>query len=147
MANPVCDVLVTENALEAPPDEVDMSAGGIVEFKGVVRALEGEREIEGIEYEANRPMAEHQLRRIAEEAVAKFKLKRAVIHHRIGFVRAAEPSLFLRVAAGHRAAAFSAAEWMVDELKKRVPIWKKPRFAGSSEDHSPKGKKQAILQQ
>jgi len=55
-------------------------------------------------------------------------LKKVVAHHRIGFVPTGEPSLFLQVSAQHRAAAFEASKWIVDELKKKVPIWKRPRF-------------------
>jgi molybdopterin synthase catalytic subunit len=107
---------------------VDPGAGAIVDFWGVVRELEDEREIEGIDYEAHAAMAEHQLQLIAQESAKNFKLKKVIIHHRIGFVSAGEASLFLQVKAGHRAAAFAASKWIVDELKKRVPIWKRPRF-------------------
>lgn len=128
MANPVCDVLLTEAELRAPDGPPDSSAGAIVEFRGVVRALEAGREIEGLDYEANRLMAGHQLRLLAERAVEEFGLKFFVLHHRIGFVPAGEASMFLRVAAQNRAEAFAASQWTVDELKKRVPIWKKARF-------------------
>ena len=67
------------------------------------------REIEGIEYEAHQPMAEHQLNLLAEKARNEFCLTSLILHHRVGFVPAGEASLFLRVAAGHRAAAFRAA--------------------------------------
>jgi len=130
MANSVSEVLVTESALQTP-DDVDLEAGAIVDFWGVVRKLEDGREIEGIDYEAHIAMAEHQLKLIADAAVAKFQLKCVVIHHRIGFVRAGEASLFLRVVAGHRGAGFDASKWIVDELKKKVPIWKKPAFGPS----------------
>jgi molybdopterin synthase catalytic subunit len=128
MANCVCDVLVTESALQAPAQDVDLAAGAIVDFWGVVRKLEDGSEIAGIDYEAHIAMAEHQLKLIANAAAEKFQLKRVLLHHRIGFVRAGEPSLFLRVCVQHRAAAFDASEWIVDELKRKVPIWKKPRF-------------------
>jgi len=132
MANSVCKVLVTESALQPPPeDDVNPTAGAIVDFWGVVRRLEDSREIEGIDYESHRIMAEHQMRLIAEAATEKFQLKQVLLHHRIGFVPAGEPSLFLRVAAGHRAAAFDSSKWIVDELKKKVPIWKKPKFSPS----------------
>jgi molybdopterin synthase catalytic subunit len=55
-------------------------------------------------------------------------LKQIIIHHRIGFVRVGDASLFLRVTAQRRAAAFGASQWVVDELKRRVPIWKRPKF-------------------
>jgi molybdopterin synthase catalytic subunit len=128
MANPVCEVLVTEAQLKAPGDGADLAAGAVVVFWGVVREVEDGRKIEGIDYEAHVAMAEHQLRLVAEAAAEKFQLKKVVAHHRIGFVRTGEPSLFLQVSAQHRAAAFEASKWIVDELKKKVPIWKRPRF-------------------
>src|SRR5437867_12603708 len=128
MANSVCEVLLTQAPLVAPPQDVDLAAGAIIEFWGVVRDVENGRKIEGIDYEAHSAMAEHQLRLIAEEAIGKFQLQRLIVHHRIGFVRAGEPSLFLRVASPHRAAAFEASKWIVDELKQKVPIWKRPRL-------------------
>ena len=130
MANPVCEVLLTETELRAPDADPDPSAGAIVEFRGVVRVLEEGREIEGLEYEANWPMAEHQLRLLAARAVEEFGLKLFILHHRIGFVPAGEVSLFLRVASQNRAAAFAASQWTVEELKKTVPIWKKTRVRG-----------------
>lgn len=134
MANWVGEVLVTEKALDgaahraAATADVDVSAGAIVDFWGVVRELEDGREIEGIDYEARTSMAEHQLQQIAAAATEKFQLRKVVIHHRVGFVGAGEASLFLRVASSHRAAGFEASKWIVDELKKKVPIWKRPRY-------------------
>jgi molybdopterin synthase catalytic subunit len=127
MANFVCEVLVTEAPLDAPAQNQDADAGAIVDFAGVVRRLENGCEIEGIEYEAHREMAEHQLRQIAEQAVEKFRVQLVIIHHRIGFIAVGKPSLFMRVAGLHRNEAFRASQWIVNELKKKVPIWKKPR--------------------
>ena len=107
---------------------IDPGAGAIVDFWGVVRGTEDGREIEGIDYEANTAMAEHQLGLIVQESAKNFRLKKVIVHHRVGFVSVGEASLFLQVKAGHRAAAFAASKWIVDELKKRVPIWKRPRF-------------------
>ena len=100
----------------------------MVEFQGIVRALEDGREISGIDYEAHVEMAEHQLRGLVQRAIEQFGLTNVVLRHRVGFVPAGEPSLFLRVRSGHRAAGFEASKWMVDELKRVVPIWKKPRY-------------------
>src|SRR5438067_6462753 len=127
MANSVCEIFLTEAPLKAPkrnPTDV----GALVDFWGVVRKLEDGREIEGIEYEAHREMAEHQLRRIAEQAAENFGLRVVLIHHRIGFIAVGEPSLFLRVTSLHREEAFRASQWIVTELKKKVPIWKRPKF-------------------
>jgi molybdopterin synthase catalytic subunit len=128
MANPVCEVLLTEKELELPAESIEPAAGAVVDFRGVVRTLEDEREISGIDYEAHRPMAQHQLSRIASQAAEKFALDHVIIHHRLGFVPTGRPSLWLRVAARHRAEAFTAGEWIVDELKRKVPIWKHPKF-------------------
>ncbi len=129
MANAVCEILVTESALQAPDQNISAEAGAVVDFFGVVRKLEDGREIQGIDYEAHVKMADHQLRLIANAAAEKFQLKQVVLHHRFGFVGAGEASLFLRVSAPRRTAAFEASKWIVDELKKKVPIWKKPKFA------------------
>ena len=128
MANPVYEVLLTKERLEAPKQLVDLASGAIVDFWGVVCALEDGRQIDGIEYEAHWAMAEHQLNKVVERVISDFALELVVIHHRVGFVGAGESSLFVRVAARHRSEAFSASQSIVEELKKRVPIWKHPRF-------------------
>ncbi len=127
MANPVCDVLLTEAALELDWDG-SAGSGAIVDFWGVVRGLEQGREIEGIEYEAHIAMAEHQLRAIAQAAVERFGLQSILITHRIGLVTAKEASVFVRVASQNRGQAFGASQWVMDELKQKVPIWKRPKF-------------------
>ena len=98
------------------------------DFWGIVRGTEDGRGIDGIEYEAHQAMAEHQLTLIAQRAIEKFALELIVIHHRTGFIAAGEASLFVRVASRHRAEAFRGSQWVVDELKKKVPIWKRPKF-------------------
>ena len=138
MANSVCEIFLTEAPLEASPQNHHGDAGATVDFWGVVRRLEDGREIKGIDYEANREMAEHQLRQIAEQAAENFRLQVVLIHHRVGFIAVEEPSLFLRVASLHREEAFRASQWIVDELKKKVPIWKKPRFTRERQPHAPR---------
>jgi len=128
MANVVCEVLVTEASLDTRPKAHRSDAGAINDFWGVVRRLEDGREIDGIQYEAHREMAEHQLRQIAAQAAEKFPLQHVIIHHRVGFIAVGEPSLFVRVASPHRSEGFRASQWIVDKLKKKVPIWKKPRL-------------------
>lgn len=130
-ANYVCDVALVDAPLEGP--RMPMGEGAVVEFRGNVRPLENRRVIAALDYEAHGKMAEHQLRAIAEEAAAKFSLLAVVLHHRVGRVFAGETSLLLRVASLHRQAAFAAGGWIVDELKRRVPIWKTPVFAEARE--------------
>src|SRR5207245_9671609 len=127
MANFVREVLLT-NAPLRPPENDPLGAGAVGDFSVIVRSVENGREIDGIEYEAHREMADHQLRQIADQAAENFRLRVVIIHHRIGFIAVGEPSLFLRVSSLHREEAFRASQWIVDELKKKVPIWKKPRL-------------------
>ena len=121
---PAREILLTTDPLTAPALRFSAAAGGVLDFYGVVRGHEGAEIIRGLDYEAHQEMARHQLERLADEAYEKFPLLGLVLHHRIGFVGAAEPSLFLRVSAAHRGPAFEAAQWLIVELKKRVPIWK-----------------------
>jgi len=105
MANVVCEVLVSETSLDTPPKTHRGDAGAINDFWGVVRRLEDGREIDGIQYEAHREMAEHQLRQIAGQAAEKFPLQLVIIHHRVGFSPLGNHRFFcewqLRTAAKH----------------------------------------------
>ena len=128
MAISVCEVSITEATLDLPAPNDDPQAVAVVVFWGAVRATENGREITGIVYETHRAMAEHQMRLVAESAAEKFGLREVFLRHRIGFVAAGEPSVVVRVTSGHRGAAFDASQWIMDELKRVVPIWKHPVF-------------------
>ena len=135
MANVVCEISVTQAPLLVQKSDI-AGAGAVIDFWGTVRPIEDGREIDGIDYDAHREMAEHQLKRIAEQAAERFGLKFVIVHHRIGFIAVGEASLFLRVASSHRSEGFRASQWIVDELKKKVPIWKRPRFRLESHRHA-----------
>jgi molybdopterin synthase catalytic subunit len=122
------EILITTAPLESRPNIWNGATGASVDFWGVVRALEEDREISGIEYEAHQIMAQHQMEMIACAAQAEFDLEEVVLCHRIGFVPAGEASLFLRVTSAHRGAAYQGSAWIVAELKQKVPIWKRPIF-------------------
>jgi molybdopterin synthase catalytic subunit len=128
MANSVCQVLLTAAPLVVPAGSISSEMGAIVDFWGVVRETEEGAKITGIDYEAHREMAQYQLELVAEQAVEKFQLTQIAIQHRLGFVPVGEPSLLVRVGSRHRAAAFQASASVVEELKKRAPIWKHPVF-------------------
>ena len=145
MAISVCEVSLTEAPLDLPEARNDPGAGAIVVFWGAVRESEDGREITGIEYEAHRAMAEHQMRIVAESASEKFDVREILLHHRIGFVPVAQPSVVVRVASGHRGAAFAASQWIMDELKRVVPIWKHPVFKGDSANLAAKPKSPGAL--
>ena len=142
MANVVCEISVTAAPLAAQGRDIG-GAGAVVDFCGVVRLMEGGSEIDGIDYDAHREMAEHQLKRIAEQAADRFGLRLVIVHHRIGFIAVGEPSLFVRVASAHRSEGFRANQWIVNELKKKVPIWKRPRF--KIESHRRASRRQAAI--
>ena len=128
MAISVCEVSLTASPLDLPESRNDPGAGAVVVFWGAVRASEDGREITGIEYEAHREMAEHQMQLVAAGALDKFEVREVFLRHRVGFVPVAQPSVVVRVTSGHRSAAFAASQWIMDELKRVVPIWKHPVF-------------------
>jgi molybdopterin synthase catalytic subunit len=130
MATLHLEILITTRPLESRANNWNGPAGATLDFWGVVRALEDGREISGIQYEAHEAMAQHQMKLIADASAEKFELEEVILQHRIGFVAAGEASLFLRVSSGHRGAAYDASAWIVNELKKKVPIWKRPLFLG-----------------
>lgn len=131
MHPPIREVVITPAALEPPQPGFGETAGGVVDFYGVVRGQEGAEAISGIEYEAHLEMARHQFDLLVRETAERFPVRDLIVHHRIGFVPVAVPSLFLRVSAAHRGPAFAAAQWFVDEMKQRIPIWKHPRSQSS----------------
>jgi molybdopterin synthase catalytic subunit len=122
----VCDVKVTREPLVPLPSVFSTEHGAVVDFFGVVRESENDAIISGLEYEAFVEMAEAELGRISEDVAQKFSLGSVTVQHRIGFVPAGEASLFVRVNARHREAAFAGSQRLVELLKARVPIWKHP---------------------
>ena len=126
-----CKIRITREPLNAGRLNFSQNEGAVVDFFGVVRAAENDRIIDGIEYEAFEAMAERQLVLIAEEARDRYRLALVIIHHRIGYVRAGEASLFVRVTARHRAAAFEGSCQIIERLKQTVPIWKHPVYANA----------------
>src|SRR5205085_9936760 len=113
MANTVCEVLLTDGVLQRPQHDC-RGSGAMVDFFGIVRPLEDNAEISGIEYEAHRVMATHQMEQIARDAIAKFRLNSALIHHRVGFVATGEASVFVRTTSRNRAESYAANEWMME---------------------------------
>lgn len=100
--------------------------GGRVVFTGCVRPEEGDRVIDHLDYEHYSGMAESELEKLAREAVERWGLNAVRIVHRVGAIPVAEESVSIVTASGHRAEAFEAARFLIDELKQRVPIWKSP---------------------
>jgi len=104
--------------------------GGLVTFVGYVRERsDDDREVTGLSYEAQSDLALAELRVIGAEASVKFGPARVAIVHRLGALGLGEAAVVVAVAAAHRAAAFDACEYAIDELKTRVPIFKKEHYA------------------
>ena len=99
--------------------------GGHVWFVGTVRSPNKDIEITKLFFEAYEPMAIKELEKIKEEAIIKFRLQNLLIHHRLGDVFTGEIAVVIISSAIHRKEAFLGCEYAIDELKKRVPIWKK----------------------
>jgi molybdopterin synthase catalytic subunit len=100
--------------------------GAVVYFMGVVRGTEAGQSIGALEYEAFQRMAEHQFHLLFDTMEKRWPVESVRLVHRCGVVQVSEPSLWVEVVAPHRAEAFAACQWLIDEMKRVVPIWKKP---------------------
>jgi molybdopterin synthase catalytic subunit len=107
------------------------SVGGLVTFVGTVRESSEEGEVSRMEIEVYPEMAEKQLQAIREEAIERFGILDVLVVHRYGDLRVGDNIVLVAVSAGHRGEAFDACRYVIDELKKRVPIWKR--------EHTPSG--------
>jgi molybdopterin synthase catalytic subunit len=122
MPTQVVEVAVSEHPLSidrAVESVRDPRAGAVVVFSGVTR------EVPELWYEAYVEMAERELQRIAEQAVAEHGLCAAVALHRTGRVPLSEPSVVVAASAPHRDAAFAGARALIDRIKEQAPVWKK----------------------
>src|SRR5512133_3223603 len=123
------EVIITESAIDERAllagRELSAGMGAVVTFLGFVRATEQGMPISGLEYECFKEMAEHQFNLLVDAVQQRWPVESVRLVHRIGFVRANEPSLWVEVVAPHRGEAFAACQWLIDEMKRVVPIWKK----------------------
>ena len=130
--------------------EVIRSANGAgLLFIGTVREMSEGRTVTGIEYTAYRPMAERELRTIALEASEMFNTADVVVEHRLGMLSREDISVAIAVAHPHRAQAYDASRYIIEELKKRVPIWKNEQFTDSKRDwrKTPEGSQVLTMRQ
>ena len=108
-----------------PPQD----CGACVSFLGIARSAPEDGDVVELHYEAFPEMALKKMEEIRRESIEKFGVKEVFVHHRIGVVKVGEPSFLVVVYGGHREETFKACRYVVDEVKKRVPIWKKEVFA------------------
>ena len=109
-------------AIKQPDD------GAVVVFDGVVRNHTRGRRTLHLDYTAYEPMALRQMEQLAQQALANHAIRDVWVVHRLGRLQIGESSVFIAVASAHRAAAFEACRWIIDTLKKTVPIWKREYF-------------------
>jgi molybdopterin synthase catalytic subunit len=105
---------------------ISPGTGAVVYFLGVVRAWESGATIGALEYESFQRMAEHQFDLLFDALEQRWPIESVRLVHRLGVVKVNEPSLWVEIVAPHRAEAFAACQWLIDEMKRVVPIWKKP---------------------
>ena len=112
----------------------DPRAGACASFEGWVRDHNDGRPVEGLHYEAYVELAQAEGATILDEALRRFDLVDAACVHRVGDLAIGEMAVWVGVSAAHRDAAFAACRWIIDEVKARVPIWKRERYAGGQAD-------------
>lgn len=109
-------------SIKAGPD------GAVCVFDGIVRNNTRGRETLHLDYEAYEAMALQQMEGLVAEAISRFGVRDVALVHRLGRLQVGETSVLVAVASVHRGAAFDACRWLIDALKKTVPIWKKEQF-------------------
>jgi len=110
------------------------SFGAILVFLGVVRDVNDGRDVTGIEYSAYEAMAAKELDEIAREGAAQFGPANVVIEHRLGELGLQDASVGIAVAHAHRDAAYQLSRWCIEELKRRVPIWKREHYVDGTRE-------------
>jgi molybdopterin synthase catalytic subunit len=118
-------VIDKETIIAAVREDED---GALVIFDGVVRNNSRGRQTLYLDYEAYDQMAFQQMKELVRQALGQFDVRHVSLVHRLGRIEVGESSVLFVVASAHRAAAFDACRWLIDTLKKTVPIWKKEFF-------------------
>jgi molybdopterin synthase catalytic subunit len=108
--------------------------GAISLFVGTVREVNEGRSVSAIEYSAYKAMASAELERILDEAEAQFGVSALVVEHRIGLLGLGEVSIAIAAAHPHRSPALDCTRFVIEEIKKRVPIWKKEHYADGTRE-------------
>jgi len=108
---------------------VDRGCGGYVQFEGWVRDHNEGREVLRLEYEVHEPLAVKEGTRIIQEAIERFGVHCARAQHRSGLLELTDVAVVVGVASAHRGEAFAACRCIIDEIKHRLPIWKKEHYA------------------
>jgi molybdopterin synthase catalytic subunit len=125
---------VTIDPVAARRSVADNSCGALVVFEGWIRNHNEGQAVERLEYEVYRPLAEKEGARIIDEASERFGISNALCIHREGLLELSDIAVIVCVTSAHRSEAFAACRYIIDELKTRLPIWKKEHYvSGISE--------------
>ena len=111
----------------------DPTCGGVATFQGVVRNHHEGRNVLRMEYEGYESMAEKQIQKISEEAKEKLGVHSVRVSHRLGKMEVGDIAVAIEVTSAHRAEAFEACRYVIDEIKVRVPIWKHEFYSDGSD--------------
>lgn len=113
---------------------VATASGALVCFEGIVRDHNHGQAVESVLYECFEAMAKGELEGIVDEALQKWPVGDCFLVHRVGMLRVGELSLVVMLQSAHRREAFEAIQYIIDELKRRVPVWKKERYVDGREE-------------
>jgi molybdopterin synthase catalytic subunit len=111
---------------------LDPTCGALVSFEGLVRNHNEGRTVKSLEYDAHPILAPKEGRRVVEESLERFDITGAIAAHRIGHLAIGEIAVAIYVASSHRQEAFAACRFLIDEIKSRVPVWKREHFTDGS---------------
>ena len=126
---------ISDQPIQSDPlrqEVLDDAAGGFVSFEGWVRNHNEGQAVNGLEYSAYVPLAEKEGVRIIEEAKERFDIAAAACVHRVGILEISDMAMWVGVSSAHRGAAFEAARYIIDEVKDRVPIWKREHYVNGA---------------
>lgn len=112
----------------------DVGCGATTVFLGTVRDLNDGRAVSGIDYRSYERMAASELQAIADEVAARHQGARVVVEHRLGYLELGDTSVGIAVAHARRAASMDAARTVIEEIKKRVPIWKREHYVDGTRE-------------
>jgi molybdopterin synthase catalytic subunit len=131
-------IILTKDIITVEPPEADFlrdpSCGSVAWFAGVVRNHNEGQAVTGIDYECYENMAKKELMKIADEAKIQWEIPHLYIAHRIGYMAVGETSLIVGTTSPHRKESFEAMQYIINELKQRVPIWKKEFYASGHQE-------------
>lgn len=132
MRSAIVDHVLDPTALLAEVASVDSGASTL--FVGTVRRVNDGREVLGIDYSAYTPMAESELAAVVAEAAERFGTAHVVVEHRLGTLALGEASIVIAVSHARRASAMGAQKYVIEQVKARVPIWKREHYADGTRE-------------